>query len=282
MMSFVNEQRKTLDKIETTLYNVVEVMNMNECWKNAIITEISVAVYVAPNTGKHIHKDRPFHGLVLNDQDCVRDYVFDDGYVMRTEGNTLFYLPKGSSYHVETHHIGGCYAINFDSEMDDQPFCVPFRNTASLLHNFKMACEAWKSKSDHAYLLSMRALYDGIYQMQKEEQKQYTSGRHLSLISPAIQKIERSFAENDLSISHLATLCGISEVYFRRLFLNAFGISPMEFIIQKRIEYAKILLSSGDFSVSEVAELCGYSEPCHFSREFSKRVGISPKQYEDL
>ena len=128
----------------------------------------------------------------------------------------------------------------------------------------------------------MRALYDGIYQMQKEEQKQYISGRHLSLIAPAIQEINRSFTENELSISKLAALCGISEVYFRRLFLNAFGVSPKEYIIQKRIEYAKTLLSSEAFSVSEVAALCGYAEPCHFSREFSKRVGMSPTQYGKL
>ena len=255
---------------------------MNEQWKNIIITKISVAVYVAPNIGKHIHKDRPYHGLVLNDSDSVKDYVFDDGRIMRTDENALFYLPKGSSYHVEPHQIGGCYAINFDAEISDTPFSVSFRNTESLLHHFKAACEAWKSKNDQANLLAMRALYDGIYQIQKEEQRQYISGSHRALISPAIREIERSFTENDLSISFLAARCGISEVYFRRLFLQIFGISPKEYIIQKRMEYAKTLLSSGDFSVSEVSSLCGYAEPCHFSREFSKRVGISPVQYENL
>ena len=67
---------------------------MKKQWENTVITEISTAVYVAPNTGKHIHKDRPFHGFVLNDSEVVRDYCFDNGYAMRTEGNSLFYLPK--------------------------------------------------------------------------------------------------------------------------------------------------------------------------------------------
>ena len=255
---------------------------MNEQWKNVIITEINIAVYVAPNTGKHIHKNRPYHGLVLNDSESVKDYVFDDGRIMHTEENTIFYLPQGTSYHVETHQIGGCYAINFDAELSDIPFSVSFRNTESLLHNFKAACDAWKSKSDHAKLITMRALYDSIYQMQREEQKQYMPGKNLALISPAIQQIDRSFAENDFRISRLAALCGISEVYFRRLFLNTFGVSPREYIIQKRIEYAKALLSSGNFSVTEIGRMCGYAEPCHFSREFSKRVGVSPSQYSNL
>ena len=252
---------------------------MNEQWKNIIITKISVAVYVAPNTGKHIHKDRPYHGLVLNDSDSVKDYVFDDGRIMRTDENALFYLPKGSSYHVEQHQIGGCYAINFDAEISDTPFSVSFRNTESLLHHFKAACEAWKSKNDQANLLAMRALYDGIYQIQKEEQRQYISGSYRSLISPAIQELERSFAEKEISVSRLATLCGISEVYFRKIFFNIFGISPKECIIRKRMEFAKQLLILGEFEISEIAELCGYSEPCHFSREFKKRFGVSPKNY---
>lgn len=252
---------------------------MNKCWEKVIITEIGAAVYVAPNTGKHIHKNRPFHGLVLNDTKVVRDYVFDDGYVLRTEGNTLFYLPKGSSYHVETHQIGGCYAINFDSEFCDKPFSVSFRNTEALFHNFKAACDAWRSKSDYANIRAMHTLYDAIYQMQKEESKPYASGEHRSLLAPAIQEIERSFAEKGISIPRLAALCGVSEVYFRRLFLNTFGVSPKEYIIQKRIEYAKTLLSFGDFSVTEVSALCGYAEPCHFSREFFKRVGVSPGKY---
>ena len=78
---------------------------MNEQWKNVIITEINIAVYVAPNTGKHIHKNRPYHGLVLNDSESVKDYVFDDGRIMHTEENTIFYLPQGTSYHVETQSI---------------------------------------------------------------------------------------------------------------------------------------------------------------------------------
>jgi AraC-like DNA-binding protein len=46
------------------------------------------------------------------------------------------------------------------------------------------------------------------------------------------------------------------------------------------MDYAKNLLKSDDFSIAEIATLCGYAEPCHFSREFTKRVEIPPSQYE--
>ena len=279
---FVNDIINPLDEIETILYNILEVINMNDNWNNIVITSISVAVYVAPNTGNSVHKNRPFHGFVLNDANSVKDYVFDDGYVMRTDKSTLFYLPKGSSYYVESLLIGGCYAINFDAEISDGPFCVSLRNTERLVNSFKTACDAWKKQEDNREVAAMRALYDAIYQIQRELQRQYVSSDHFSVIAPAVEMLDKNFTQNDLRVSILASLCGISEVYFRSLFFNRFGVSPKEYMIQKRIEYAKALLKSGDFSVTEISMLCGYAEPCHFSREFSRRVGISPKQYVDL
>ena len=252
---------------------------MKTSWGDTVITEISTAVYVAANTGKHIHKDRPFHGFVLNDADVIRDYCFDNGYAMRTEGNSLFYLPKGSSYHVEQIRNGGCYAINFSADISDEPFCVTPRGVDHLLQNFKASTDAWKSNDPMRVALAMRALYDAVCKSQREMQRQYVSKTQRLVIEPAVDIMNRQFTDNDLSVSNLAALCGVSEVYFRRLFLNLLGLSPKEYMIQKRMDYAKNLLKSGDFSVSEIATLCGYTEPCHFSREFSKRVGISPNQY---
>ena len=252
---------------------------MNEQWKNIIITKISVAVYVAPNTGKHIHKDRPYHGLVLNDSDSVKDYVFDDGRIMRTDENALFYLPKGSSYHVESHQIGGCYAINFDAEIEDEPFSILLQNDQTVKKEFKTACKAWNTQDPLRYASAMHALYGCIYQLCKEQKRNYMPSKKRALISPALLEIESSLSDNDLSISHLSSLCGISEVYFRKIFVHRFGVSPKEYMINKKMEYATQLLASNQLKVSDVARLCGYTEPCHFSREFKKRFGITPKDF---
>lgn len=252
---------------------------MKELWKSVTITKIDVAVYVAPNPGKHIHKKRPFHGFVLNDGTCARDYYFDDGRVLRTEKNSLFYLPKGSSYHTEQRSLGGCYAVNFDAEVREEPFSVPLRNANALQHRFKAATDAWKGKDPLRIPLAMLAVYDAICCASKELQRQYVSGDGTALLAPAVAVLQQSFTEADLNVSALAALCGISEVYFRKLFRNSFGVSPKEYLIQKRIDYAKTLLQSGNFSVSAVAELCGYGELSRFSRAFATREGIAPSQY---
>ena len=276
----VNKQNETLDEIETVLYNDAEVMIMNNQWDSIKIEKIHAAVYVTPGTGKVVHRDRPYHGIVLNDPTSIKEYHFEDGRVMHTGGNALFYLPKDSSYVVKVIEPGGgCYAINFDADIIDEPFSVTPRGSEHLLHHFKMAASAWKTSECYAQNAAMRALYDAIYQAQKESSRSYFSSKQHALLSPALTCMQKEFTEGELTVSYLATLCGMSEVYFRRLFRGLYGVSPKEYIIARRMEYAKTLLRSESFSVAEIASLCGYAEPCHFSREFVRRMGVSPSRF---
>ena len=252
---------------------------MNNAWNGIIISRVALAVYVYPNSGKNVHHNRPFHGFVLNDSDSEKEYIFSDGRIMHTKGGDFFYLPKNSSYCVKNVKAGGCYAINFEADIDDEPFTVHLPNYEKLLKSFKAACNEWKTDSPLRKVAALRALYDGIYQIQDKNRQQYTPSSRQRLIAPAIDFLEQNFTDCNLSIKTLSEQCGISEVYFRKIFSTVFGTSPKEYIIRKRMMHAKRLLASEQFEVSEVGELCGYSEPCHFSREFKKMFGVSPNKY---
>ncbi len=255
---------------------------MNDNWKNAIVTKIALAVYVAPGTGSDVHNNRPFHGLVINTDNSVKEYLFSDGTVLKTESYDVFYLPKGSSYKVNSLVKSGCYAINFDMAQPfcDKPFVISFRNSENILKLFKESENMWRQQSSFYNATVIRNVYDIILLMNREVQKKYMPGEHEMIIQPAVEKIKNEFTKSELSVKELADVCSISEVYFRKLFINKFGVTPKEYIIMMRINYAKQLLESGQFSVSETAGLCGYFEPCHFSREFAKREGIPPAKYK--
>ena len=254
---------------------------MKQEWQSTVIKTISVAVCVTPGSGKSVHKDRPFHGFVLNDAISVKDYIFSDGRVMHTGEKSLFYLPKNSSYYVKDYSIGVCYAINFDADICDAPFVLDNIDYENLKKSFKVACSEWKASAPTCHAASMRALYDCIYQCSSAQQKQvYMPNALLETIAPAIEELERNFTSNELTVSQLAKLCGMSEVYFRKIFINHFGISPKEYMIRKRMECAKQLLVAGELEISGIATYCGYSDPCHFSREFKKRYGVSPKNFQ--
>lgn len=251
---------------------------MKKEWERTVITEVGFAVYVEPSLGKVTHKDRPKHGFVLNDDDSVKDYYFSDGRVMRTEGRSLFYLPRGSSYSVKVIKPGGCYAINFEADIEDEPFSVKLKSPEKLRRSFKLASDAFKRGAHTRFSLGMRALYDAVYHLFSEGENRYFNKKSYDYLGPALSLIEERFTDRCLTVSSLARLSGISEVYFRRLFKSAYGTTPVEYINNKRLEYARGLLLSGDFEVRAVAEMSGYAEPCHFSREFSKRFGFPPSR----
>jgi AraC-like DNA-binding protein len=257
---------------------------MLEQWNEAIVTRIDIALYVAPGTGKATHTNRPFHGFVINDGTASKIIHFSDGTQLHNGPWEFHYLPKGSSYRVESIALGGCWAINFDllEDVVEPPFSLRFRNYESIVKIFKDATTAWKEKSDSGNPAIRRAVYDLIVRIKEEQQRGYMPGQKERLIQPALELIAGEYTRNDLSVQALAELCGISEVYFRRIFQEKFSTSPKTYLIQLRMEYAKKLLQSDQLPVNRVAELCGYYEPCHFSREFFRYTGISPKAYSRM
>lgn len=251
---------------------------MNGEWKNAVVSKVAVAIYVAPGTGSVTHVDRPFHGFVLNDPLADKDYLFSDGSVMRTGGEELFYLPKGSSYRIAARNYSGCYAINFDllAPLSDRPFTLRFRNTEPLFRLMRETVHLWQAHEPFYETAAIRAVYGLILAIAGEEARVYAPTTQESLILPACEMIRDGYTDPSLTVASLAAACGVSEVYLRRLFLRVYGVSPKEYVIGMRIRHAKELLASGQFSVSEVARLSGYSDATHFSRDFKMRVGAPP------
>jgi AraC family transcriptional regulator len=92
--------------------------------------------------------------------------------------------------------------------------------------------------------------------------------------------IEENLGE-DLAIATLAAQIPMSQFHFARAFKTATGESPHRYIMQRRIERAKILLSVAQLTVAEVAYQVGFSNQSHFTAQFRKAVGITPKQFRE-
>jgi AraC-like DNA-binding protein len=82
-----------------------------------------------------------------------------------------------------------------------------------------------------------------------------------------------------LSIEDYAYLTGRSIASFRRDFIDHFGVSPKQWLIDKRLAKAKELLTSNGTTVSQIALEVGYENFSHFVKAFHKKYGTSPKQF---
>jgi AraC-like DNA-binding protein len=80
------------------------------------------------------------------------------------------------------------------------------------------------------------------------------------------------------SIKSLAERACLHPVYFSRLFKNATGISPHQYILNVKIEKAKIALSGSEEPLLGTGEDLGFSDYSHFYRSFKKTVGMTPSK----
>jgi AraC-like DNA-binding protein len=90
--------------------------------------------------------------------------------------------------------------------------------------------------------------------------------------------MERRLSE-PISISEVAAAVNLSASYFAHLFRDQAGVTPMQYVQRLRLEAARLLLERTSCAVREVMLQVGYRDPSHFSREFRRQHGASPRRW---
>jgi AraC-like DNA-binding protein len=82
-----------------------------------------------------------------------------------------------------------------------------------------------------------------------------------------------------ITLESMADQCHLAPAYFCRRFHKETGLSPMQYLMKKRIETAKFYLLYTNEKVSVIAEKLGFYDSKHFSFCFGKVVGMPPTKY---
>ena len=101
-------------------------------------------------------------------------------------------------------------------------------------------------------------------------------------LRPELQRAMTFIQDNlaaDLSLNTIAQEAGLSCYHFGRLFAEAFGVPPHQYVIQARIERAKTLITQGLLPLGQVAQNVGFSDQSHFTRHFKRLVGVTPRAF---
>lgn len=157
--------------------------------------------------------------------------------------------------HYESVEIAGCIR-NILREMEQ-------KNTG-----YEDVCQAYME------ILIIRLMRATALVMHTE--KQAVSSNHQCA---AIRRyIDVHFKEN-LTLEQLAAEGSMNKFYLSHTFKREYGISPINYMISRRIEESKYLLTETDLSLSQIAQMLGFSSLSYFSQAFKRTQSMSPKEY---
>lgn len=94
--------------------------------------------------------------------------------------------------------------------------------------------------------------------------------------------IEENYMKSEFTLSVLAETLNISSGYLSGLFKKLYGITFQNYLLEKRMEKAQILLLTTNLKNYEIAEQIGFEDVNYFGSKFKKYYKISPKQYKEL
>lgn len=143
--------------------------------------------------------------------------------------------------------------------LNSQPDCeFQIRNLLS---------ESWITLTEEIQLQKKNAPAPNLYQHE--------------LTKNMLSYLQKHYADK-LSLSDLSAQVGLSEKECVRIFKSAFHQTPIDYLIEYRIEQAKRLLKQADEPITNIAYRTGFNNSAYFSKTFKKYTGITPKEYQGL
>ncbi|MVM41728.1 helix-turn-helix domain-containing protein [Spirosoma sp. HMF3257] len=119
-------------------------------------------------------------------------------------------------------------------------------------------------------------LFSRFLGAENDQDQQRAKGFHQ--LASVLQYIDSHLHEK-LTVELLARNAHLNTDYFSRLFLSIVGIRPMDYIINKRLERAQLLMMTSSIALKEIAESVGIPSIYYFSRLFKRRFGSPPGMY---
>lgn len=148
----------------------------------------------------------------------------------------------------------------------------------------KQMVDAMRSLLDHRsasqfYLVACAYLFfDAFLGSARPHRSGASSRLHSFYVDNALAYIEQNY-QGDITVEDIARNAGLNRSYFGKVFRDAMGVSPQQFLIGFRIEKACELLKLSNLSVGEVGRAVGYPNQLHFSRAFKNARGLSPRAW---
>ena len=106
----------------------------------------------------------------------------------------------------------------------------------------------------------------------------HTGHVHFARLQRVLRHIDTHLAES-LPARSMASLAGVAESHFRRIFTDATGMPPHRYVLARRLAQARRLLATSDLPIAVIADQCGFFSQSHLTKCFRASHATTPAAY---
>lgn len=230
-------------------------------------------LYIAKGTGRYLVDER--------------EYAVRAGMLVICNADTLHGEAPFQAHEMTTYCLafsGVCHPDlppNVFLPPEKSPILLPTDENRALLYELMRALHRLFGAGDRDSALC-KALAQSAFSLAKylaarsrtnpQAQKQETLVRRIAAY------LNRHYME-PLTLKEISAALYISETHLSHLFKRETGLSPMQYVVHRRIGEAQSLLSETDLRIQEIEERLGFGSSTHFTNMFKKYVGLAPREY---
>jgi AraC-like DNA-binding protein len=211
------------------------------------------------------------HSYECNDYFCLcYIHIYEDGISILEQYN---YPVEISATALDASLIDRLLTINPGRELN-QYDPSSYDNTSTLLQNIAI-------NAQRTYYSMIET--QGILLQLLSRFLEFATDK-MSIVDNRIEKSITYIRKNissSMSTGMLAEICFLSEDHFIRLFKREFDQTPLQYINQKKIERAQLILTISSLSIKDIAYGLSFDNLSYFNRVFKKITGCTPSQYQE-
>ena len=268
------------------------------CYSFHVDTPVSLVMtgkFVAPSSEwKHMYRVLLEFELFIQTRGTLYIAMDKKRYVLN-EGDFLLMPPQAvqcgyresdcSFYWLHFNVQEGYETLNSDSVYQPAVLTIPdkgtLRNPDKLIVMMKQlqdSVRSYREQTLNNYLTTsiLCELYNQLFFVQNQSVK----NRKQQLYNDIVDYIKWNRNEN-MKVNQLAEHFGYNSKYLSFLFSEISGISLKQFMLQEKMDAAKLLLADSNQSIKEISQQLGYSESQQFTHSFKKITGLTPTDYRN-
>lgn len=236
---------------------------------NIIFTSFALSPCI---TKKHVHTGWE----VVYYVDCSGKAIIDDEAYDFQHGSVFVIPPHFSHYEIsEKEMLIACFSVKSFFNLESKVFHFSDNPNNDFLNLFKQLNTINNLKPPN-----WEKIQDGLLNVMEHYVISWNfSGYKNELVHDFQYQLIEAISKKDIVMEELMRNIPVSNSYFRKLFKAETGKSPMQYLLDQRIENAKQFMTNTTMNIKNIANLVGYSDPYYFSRIFKKATGKYPSEW---